>query len=96
MEVKAKVGDTITWINKDIVSFDQFSGYSLSVVFMVGARGVVLGVLVLLRIHAQKLAPIAVIAFGTAASDVVLRRVVSVFLPAWSTDRLALALETTA
>jgi hypothetical protein len=39
---------------------------------MVGARGVVLGVLVLLRIHAQKLAPIAVIAFGTAASDVVL------------------------
>jgi hypothetical protein len=47
-------------------SVDHFGGNSLSVVFLVGAAGIVLGVLALLKIHAMDLTPIAVIAFGTA------------------------------
>ncbi|MGH6812852.1 MAG: hypothetical protein ACREDM_11110 [Methylocella sp.] len=46
-------------------SVDQFGGNSLSAVFLVGAAGIVLGLLALLGIHAL-LASIAVIAFGTA------------------------------
>jgi hypothetical protein len=47
-------------------SVDHFGSNSLSVVFLVGAGGIVLGVLALLGIHAMELAPTAVIAFGTA------------------------------
>lgn len=47
-------------------SVDNFGGNSLSVVFLVGAAGIVLGILALLGIHAIDLTPIAVIAFGTA------------------------------
>jgi hypothetical protein len=43
-------------------SVDHFGGNRLSVVFLVGAGGIVLGVLALLGIHAMELAPIAVIA----------------------------------
>lgn len=49
-----------------VASVDQFGGNSLSTVFLVGAAGVVLGILALLGIHAVVLTPIAVIAFGTA------------------------------
>lgn len=54
----------------------QFGGGSLSVVFLAGAAGIVLGVLALLGIGAAVLAPIATIAFGTAlvlSSDAVWR-----------------------
>ncbi len=47
-------------------SFEQFGGNSLSAVFLVGASGVVLGVLALLGIHSTILTPVAIIAFGTA------------------------------
>ena len=47
-------------------SIDHFGGNSLSTVFLVGAGGLVLGVLALLGIHAMELTPIAIIAFGTA------------------------------
>lgn len=47
-------------------SIDQFGGGSLSAVFLVGAGGIVLGVLALLGINADVLPPVAVIAFGTA------------------------------
>lgn len=47
-------------------SIDTFGGNSLSVVFLVGAGGIVLGVLALLGIHALVLVPIALISFGTA------------------------------
>jgi hypothetical protein len=47
-------------------SADQFGGSSLSAVFLVGAAGVVLGVLALLGIAPATLTAIAVIAFGSA------------------------------
>jgi len=47
-------------------SIDQFGGNSLSAVFLVGAAGIVLGILALLGIHPDPLVPIAVIAYGTA------------------------------
>jgi hypothetical protein len=47
-------------------SVHQFGGSSLSIVFMVGAAGIVLGILALLGIHAVELVPVAVIAFGAA------------------------------
>lgn len=47
-------------------SIDQFGGTSLSALFLVGAGGVVLGVLALLNIEAAVLTPVASIAFGTA------------------------------
>lgn len=46
------------------VSVDQFGGGTLSAIFMVGATGMVLGVLALLSVHATTLTAIAVIAFG--------------------------------
>lgn len=49
-----------------VAAFDQFGGTSLSVVFMAGAAGIVLGILALLGIHAMVLTPVAVIVFGTA------------------------------
>lgn len=45
---------------------DQFGGSSLSSVFLVGATGVVLGVLALLNINSGVLTPVATIAYGTA------------------------------
>jgi len=45
---------------------DHFGGNSLAVVFLVGAAGIVLGVLALLGIQSGTLTPVAVIAFGTA------------------------------
>ncbi len=45
---------------------DQFGGSSLSSVFLVGATGVVLGVLSLLNINSGVLTPVATIAYGTA------------------------------
>ncbi len=45
---------------------EDFGGNSLSAVFLVGAAGVVLGILALLNIHGDVLMPAAVIAFGTA------------------------------
>jgi hypothetical protein len=47
-------------------SIDQFGGGSLSAVFLVGAAGIVLGVLALLGINSGVLPPVAAIAFGTA------------------------------
>lgn len=47
-------------------TMEQFGGGSLSVVFLAGAAGIVLGVLALLGIGAKELTPVAVIAFGTA------------------------------
>ena len=47
-------------------SADQFGGSSLSAVFLVGAAGVVLGVLALLSIAPATLTAIGVIAFGSA------------------------------
>ena len=47
-------------------SVEQFGGGSLSAVFLVGAAGVVLGVLALLGIAPASLTAIAVIAFGSA------------------------------
>jgi hypothetical protein len=48
------------------IPIDQFGGSSLTSVFLVGATGIVLGVLALLGINAGVLLPVAVIAFGTA------------------------------
>jgi hypothetical protein len=47
-------------------AIDQFGGTSLSVVFIGGAAGIVLGVLALLGIQAAALTPIAAIIFGSA------------------------------
>ncbi|HTV34295.1 MAG TPA: hypothetical protein VME69_14575 [Methylocella sp.] len=49
-----------------VSSIDNFGGNSLSVVFLVGAAGIVLGILALLGVHVMELTPIAIIAFGTA------------------------------
>lgn len=51
---------------KGAASADQFGGASLSILFLVGAGGIVLGVLALLGIEPAVLTPIASIAFGTA------------------------------
>jgi hypothetical protein len=45
---------------------EEFSGGELSVVFLVGTAGIVLGLLALLGIYAVKLTSIAIIAFGSA------------------------------
>ena len=50
---------------KGASSRDQAGGASLSVLFLVGAAGIVLGVLSLLGIQSAVLTPIASIAFGT-------------------------------
>lgn len=47
-------------------SVDQFGGGTLSVLFIVGAAGMVLGILALLGAYPAILTPIAVIAFGAA------------------------------
>jgi len=47
-------------------NFEGFGGGSLSVVFLVGVAGIVLGVLSLLRLEPAVLTPIAAIAFGSA------------------------------
>ncbi len=47
-------------------SGENFGGNSLAVVFLVGAAGIVLGILALLGISSGTLTPVAVIAFGTA------------------------------
>lgn len=47
-------------------NIEHFGGGSLSAVFLVGAAGIVLGVLALLGINSGVLTPIAAIAFGTA------------------------------
>jgi hypothetical protein len=47
-------------------SGEQFGGSSLSALFLVGAAGIVLGVLALLNIAPAQLTAIAVIAFGSA------------------------------
>lgn len=49
-----------------VVSTDQFGGAALSAIFLVGAAGMVLGILSLVSIYPATLSPIAVIAFGTA------------------------------
>jgi hypothetical protein len=49
-----------------LVSGEQFGGSSLSALFLVGAAGIVLGVLALLNISPAQLSAIAVIAFGSA------------------------------
>jgi hypothetical protein len=43
-----------------------FGGNTLAAVFLVGAAGIVLGILALIRIHPEVLIPVAIIAFGTA------------------------------
>ncbi len=48
------------------ISTDHFGGSSLSAVFLVGAAGIVLGVLALLDINSAVLTPVAAIAYGTA------------------------------
>jgi hypothetical protein len=48
------------------VSGSDFAGGSLAVVFLVGAAGIILGVLALLGLYAVQLTAIAVIAFGTS------------------------------
>src|SRR5262249_39945906 len=48
------------------ISAEQFGAGSLSSVFLVGAAGIVLGVLALIGIAAGTLTPVAVIAFGVA------------------------------
>jgi hypothetical protein len=48
----------------DAVSAQEFTGGSLSAVFLVGAAGIVLGVLALLGIYPVQLTAIAAIAFG--------------------------------
>lgn len=45
---------------------EQFGGATLSIVFLVGAAGIVLGVLSLLGIHAAELTAVSAIAFGSA------------------------------
>jgi hypothetical protein len=47
-------------------SAEHFGGGSLSILFLVGVSGIVLGVLALLGIAADILTPVAVIAFGSA------------------------------
>lgn len=47
-------------------SIEHFGGNSLSAVFLVGAAGIVLGVLSLLGINPAILTPVAAIAYGTA------------------------------
>jgi hypothetical protein len=47
-------------------TIEQFNGGSLSAVFLVGASGIVLGVLALLGIAAATLSAVAIIAFGAA------------------------------
>jgi len=47
-------------------SAEHFGGGSLSILFLVGVAGIVLGVLALLGIAANILTPVAVIAFGSA------------------------------
>ncbi|MCQ4189489.1 MULTISPECIES: hypothetical protein [Methylocystis] len=47
-------------------SIEQMGGNSLALVFLVGAAGIVLGVLSLLGISAAVLTPVAVIGYGTA------------------------------
>lgn len=49
-----------------LASIEQFSGGSLSAVFLVGASGIVLGVLALLGIAPTVLSAVAIIAFGAA------------------------------
>jgi hypothetical protein len=49
-----------------MTSIEHFGGNSLSAVFLVGAAGIVLGVLALLGINSAILTPAAAIAFGTA------------------------------
>ena len=74
---------------------DQFGGSSLSAVFLVGAGGIVLGVLALLGINSAVLTPVATIAFGTAlvlSSNAVwhlyvLRRVNTGCAAAWSNGK---------
>jgi hypothetical protein len=51
---------------KAIMKIDEFGGRSLSVVFLAGAAGVILGVLALLGVNAVVLTSIAMITFGTA------------------------------
>jgi hypothetical protein len=48
------------------ISIDPLDGNSLAVVFLVGAGGIILGILSLLGIQSGTLNPIAVIAYGTA------------------------------
>jgi hypothetical protein len=48
------------------LSIDQFGGSTLSAVFLVGAAGLVLGILALIGIHPTVLVPVSIIAFGTA------------------------------
>lgn len=48
------------------VAIDQFGGGSLSAIFLVGASGIVLGLLALLGIQPAILTAVAVIAFGSA------------------------------
>ncbi|WP_363350805.1 hypothetical protein [Methylocystis echinoides] len=50
----------------DEASADSFGGNSLVTVFLVGAAGIVLGILALLGIQSGTLTPVAVIAYGTA------------------------------
>jgi hypothetical protein len=47
-------------------SAEHFGGGSLSILFLVGVAGIVLGVLALLGIAADILTPVAIIAFGSA------------------------------
>lgn len=47
-------------------SIDQFGGGALSAIFLVGAAGMVLGVLALIGVSSATLTPVAVIAFGAA------------------------------
>ncbi len=56
----------ITFPSGAISSTEEFGGSSLSVVFLVGAAGIVLGVLAVLSVHPAVLTPIATIAFGSA------------------------------
>lgn len=53
-------------VDMDGAAIDSFGGNSLVAVFLVGAAGIVLGVLALLGVQAGVLMPIAAIAFGTA------------------------------
>src|SRR5215469_5225796 len=48
------------------VSGSDFAGGSLAAVFLVGAAGIILGVLALLGLYAVQLSAIAVIAFGSS------------------------------
>jgi hypothetical protein len=43
-----------------------FGGNTLAAVFLVGATGIVLGILALIKIHPEVLIPVAIIAFGAA------------------------------